>query len=52
MEIPKEVKHLLGTKQELGGGLFSAKKDLPFNEYDILDWRFGSGKIIDTKTMK
>jgi len=30
MEIPSEVKELLGTKQQLGGGLFGSKKDLPF----------------------
>lgn len=52
MEIPVEVKELLGTKQELGGGLFGSKKDLPFEEYDILDWRFGRGKIMSRKTMK
>ncbi|ALU74720.1 hypothetical protein AUW17_05305 [Tenacibaculum dicentrarchi] len=50
MEIPKEVKHLLGTKQELGGGLFSGKKELPYEEYNVLDWRFGSGLIMNKKT--
>lgn len=52
METPKEVKELLGTKQQLGGGLFSSKKELPFEEYDVIDWRFGSGQIMDRKTMK
>jgi hypothetical protein len=50
MEIPVEVKELLGTKQQLGGGLFGRKKELPFEEYDVLDWRFGSGQIMNTKT--
>lgn len=50
MEIPSEVKELLGTKQQLGGGLFGSKKDLPFEEYDVLDWRFGSGIIMNVKT--
>lgn len=50
MEIPIEVQPLLNTKQKLGGGLFSRKKDLPFEEYNVLDWRFGSGQIMNTKT--
>ena len=52
MEIPVEVKELLGTKQQLGGGLFGSKKELPFEEYDVIDWRFGSGQIMNMKTMK
>lgn len=52
MEIPAEVKDLLGTKQELGGGLFGSTKDYPFKEYDVLDWRIGSGVIMDMKTMQ
>ena len=52
MEIPKEVQPLLGTKQQLGGGLFGSKKELPFEEYDVIDWRFGSGKIMNMKTMQ
>lgn len=52
MEIPIEVKELLGTKQKLGGGLFGSKQDLPFEEYNVLDWRFGSGQVMNMKTMK
>jgi len=52
MKIPEEVELLLGTKQKFGGGLFGSKKDLPFEEYDVIDWRFGSGKIINLETMQ
>jgi hypothetical protein len=51
MEIPTEVKGLLGTEQELGGGLFG-NKDVPFEKYNVLDWRFGSGQIMNMKTMQ
>lgn len=50
-EAPEEFKKLIGTKQKLGGGLFSGKKELPFEEYDVLDWRFGTGQIWDTAKM-
>lgn len=52
MEMPQVYLDLVGTKQKLGGGLFSHKKDVDFQEYDVLDWRWGSGKIIDRKTLK
>lgn len=52
MEIPKNHLELVGTKTKFGGGLFSSKKDLPFEEYDVLDCRWGSAKIMDMKTMK
>jgi hypothetical protein len=51
MEVPREVKELLGTEQMLGGGLFG-NKDLSFEKYKVLGWRFGSGKIMDMKTME
>ena len=50
-ESPAEFNDLIGTKQTLGGGLFSRKKATEYQEYDILDWRFGSGVIMDMKTM-
>ncbi len=51
MEAPKEFKELIGTKQSFGGGLFG-NKDIPFKEYDVLDWRWGSAQIMDMKLMK
>ena len=38
MEAPEEFKELIGTKQTLGGGLFSQNKEVPMQEYDVLDW--------------
>jgi len=36
----------------VGGGLFGSKKDLPFDEYHIIDWRWGSGNIINMSTLQ
>jgi hypothetical protein len=52
MEMPKNHTDLVGKKQQMGGGLFSHKKDMPYEDYDVLDWRWGSAKIVDTKTLK
>ncbi|MFV0556973.1 MAG: hypothetical protein ACK5LM_07740 [Lactovum sp.] len=52
MEAPKEFKDLIGTKQTLGGGLFSGKKEVPMQEYDVLNWRWGSAEVMNMKTMK
>ena len=51
MEAPKEFKDLIGTKQTLGGGLFRQKEAL-MQEYDVLDWRWGSAQVMNMKTMK
>lgn len=51
MEIPKHHIDFVGTKKSFGGGLFSGKKELEFEEYDVLDWRWGSAQIWDTKNM-
>jgi len=51
MNEPKEFIDLIGTKQLLGGGLFG-QKDLPMEEYNVLNWRWGSAQIIDLETMK
>jgi len=50
IELPQKYIDMVGTEMSLGGGLFSNKKDLPFEKYNILDWRWGSGKIVDMKT--
>lgn len=51
-EAPEGFKELLGTKQKFGGYLFSHSKELEFEEYDVLDWRFGTAKIFDMEEMK
>lgn len=50
-EAPEEFKELIGTKQTLGGGLFGSK-NYPYEEYDVLDWRWGSATVINMKTLK
>lgn len=52
MEAPEGFKELIGTKQTLGGGLFSQNKEVPMQEYDVLDWRWGSAQVIDMKSLK
>ncbi len=52
MTIPQNYTILVGTKQSFSRGLFSAAKDLPEREYDVLDVRFGSATIVDLKTLK
>ncbi len=52
MEAPEEFKALIGTKQRLGGGLFSGKKVVKEQEYDVIDWRWGSARVFDMKAMK
>jgi hypothetical protein len=51
-KLPKYYTDIVGTKKEFGGGLFSSQKDLPFEEYDILNWRWGRAKICDMKTLE
>jgi hypothetical protein len=48
-ELPKKYLDMVGTKQKLGGGLFSYKKALPPQEYDVLNIRWGSATIINRK---
>lgn len=50
--VPKEFEPLIGTKQTLGGYLFSANKQKTMQEYDVIDWKFGSAQIMDMKTLK
>lgn len=52
MEAPKEFKELIGTKQILGGGLFSGDKETTPQEFEILDWRFGTAQIANLETME
>jgi len=52
MEAPKEFTALVGTTQLMGGYLFSRSKKLPMEEYNVIDWRWGSAKIMDMKTLK
>jgi hypothetical protein len=51
MEAPKEFKDLIGTTQLMGGNLFSKNK-IAMEEYNILNWRWGSAEIIDMKSLK
>lgn len=51
MELPKEFKELIGTKQILGGGLFG-QKEIPMQEYNVIDWRWGSAQVMNMEIMK
>lgn len=50
--IPSIVTQVLHKKVELGGGLFSRKRDEPFQEYLVIDWKWASAQIFDMKTLK
>ena len=50
--IPKKWLDMIGTKQKIGKHVFSHSKSLPYNEYDVLDVRFGSGQIMNMKTFE
>lgn len=50
-EMPKKYLDLVGTKQKMAGALFS-KKSIEPTEFEILDWRWGSGYIMDMDEMK
>ncbi len=52
MTMPQKYVDMVGTKRILSGGIFTGKRDEPEQEYDILDWRWGSGKIMDLNTME
>lgn len=52
MEIPKSYTELVGTTKTFSGGLFSSNKAIEPTDFNILDWRWGSAKICDMKTMK
>lgn len=50
-EIPKSFKDMIGTKQVFSGGLFSWKKDLPEQEYEVHDVRWGSAIVVNWQEM-
>ncbi|MEM7487257.1 MAG: hypothetical protein AAF348_18770 [Bacteroidota bacterium] len=52
MIMPQHYIDIVGKKAKLSGGLFTPKRAEPSLEYDVLDWRWGSGKIINTKTLE
>jgi hypothetical protein len=52
MKLPEKYKKMIGTKRVMGAHLFSSRKYLKPLSYDVLDWRWGSGKIMNIKTMK
>ena len=51
MSIPKKYQDLVGTRQPLGGGLFSGKKESPHKVYNILDIRWGSSIVVNVKEL-
>lgn len=52
MEMPQEYIDMVGTKVTMSGGLFTGKRAEPSAEYDVLDWRWGSAKICNMKTLE
>lgn len=52
MSIPKQYMKLVGQRQIMRGGLFSRKKAIEEQEFDILDIRESSATIMNMKTRK
>lgn len=48
-KIPQKYLDLVGTKQLASGGLFSSTKSLEPMEYQVIDIRRGSARIINMK---
>ncbi len=49
--MPKRVTDMVGKEFEMKGGLFSSRKEIPPTKFTVLDYRFGSGIIMNMKTM-
>lgn len=52
LEIPKKHRDLVGTKQIFSGGLFSGSKEMPQTEFNVLDIRFGTARIINVDELR
>lgn len=50
--IPQKYLDMVGTECELGGGLFTRNRVEPDAKYQVLDIRWGTGRIIDFAEMK
>ena len=48
----KKYSEMVGKSFFFSGGLFSNKRDEPEEEYEVLDYRWGSAKVMDMETMK
>ena len=51
-QVTKKNDEMVGETYYFSGGLFSSKREEPQEEYKVLDWRWGSAKIMNLKTMK
>ena len=52
MSIPKQYMKLVGQRQIMRGGLFSRKKAIEEQDFDILDIRPSTATIMNMKTRK
>ncbi len=52
MNIPKKYTKLVGTEQTFEGGLFSGKKYIKPEKYQVLDIRAGSALIVNVKELR
>lgn len=52
MSIPSKYKKLVGHRHTLCGGVFSRKKSIEEQEFDILDIRESMSRIINMKTKR
>lgn len=50
--LPQEYLDLVGTKQTVSGCVFSYEKEIEPQEFDVLDIRRGSARMIDYNKME
>lgn len=51
-DLPQEYLNLVGTKQTVGGCVFSYNKEIEPKEFNVLDIRRGSARMINFDKMK
>mgnify|MGYP000507128078 CR=1 FL=1 len=50
--IPEQYTKMVGTKIKASGGLFSSPTRLPEHEYDVLNIRRGTARIVNTDEIR
>lgn len=52
IEMPQRIKDMVGKEHKMSGGLFSARRSEPEATYTVLDYRWGTGRIMNIKELQ
>lgn len=52
LEIPKKYTDMVGTKQRFSGGLFSQNKEVAETEFNVLNIRFATARVINVEELR